>query len=73
MRIVIVIAAVVGILAILIAVMNVMPQSIGIIGGADGPTAIFVAAKFNYWGIFLLIACILIIVVVVLLIITRKR
>ena len=47
--------------------------SIGIIGGADGPTAIFVTSNVNWLSICGLIAAILVIVLVVLTIYRHKK
>ena len=47
--------------------------SIGIIGGADGPTAIFVTSNVNWLSIGGLIAAILVIVLVVLTIYRHKK
>ena len=42
-----------GILSILLMGCSVREAaSIGIIGGADGPTAIYVTSKINWWSIF---------------------
>lgn len=47
--------------------------SIGIIGGADGPTTIFVTSNVNWLSICGLIAAILVIVLVVLTIYRHKK
>ena len=46
-------------------------DSIGIIGGADGPTAIFVSSSFNWWSI--IIGAVIIIAIIVAIILYLKR
>ena len=52
---------------------NTESDSIGIIGGADGPTAVFVSSDINWLGIFGFIAVIAVAVLVVLVICRKKK
>ncbi|MBP3655136.1 MAG: sodium ion-translocating decarboxylase subunit beta [Clostridia bacterium] len=47
--------------------------AIGIIGGADGPTAVFVTSRINWPGVFGLIGVIAAVIGIVLVIRHRKR
>ena len=44
--------------------------SVGIIGGADGPTAVFIAGRFP-WEIFLV--CVILIVLIICFVIKKKK
>ena len=52
---------------------NHRAASIGIIGGADGPTAVFIASKVNWPSIYRLLGAIIMTVLVVLLIYRNKK
>ena len=52
---------------------NTKSDSIGIIGGADGPTAVFVSSDINWLGIFGIIGVIAVAVFVVLIICRKKK
>ena len=47
--------------------------SVGVIGGADGPTAIFVASNINWWVVCGLVALVAVIVLVLLAIYRNKK
>lgn len=47
--------------------------SIGIIGGADGPTAIFVSSSVNWWSIIIEAVIIIAVIVAVILYIKRRK
>ena len=49
------------------------PASVGIIGGADGPTAIFVASNINWLNIFAFIGVAIVAVLVALIIYRNKK
>ena len=51
---------------------NMQSDSIGIIGGADGPTAVFVSSNINWLGIFGIVGLI-VVAVLITLFICRKR
>ena len=48
-------------------------SSIGIIGGADGPTAILVTTDFNWWRIAGIIIAIAVVIVGVVLLFKKKK
>ena len=47
--------------------------SIGIIGGADGPTAIFVTSKINWLSVYGLIGVVIVTILVALIIYLKKK
>ena len=51
---------------------NNKAASIGIIGGADGPTAIFVTSKINWPSIFELLGVIIVILVSLIIYLNKK-
>lgn len=52
---------------------NKEAASIGVIGGADGPTAIFVTSKINWFAMVSGIAAIIIIIVAIIYFFRRKK
>ena len=52
---------------------NTKSDSIGIIGGADGPTAVFVSSDINWLWIFGFIGAIAVAVLVVLILCRKKK
>lgn len=52
---------------------NKESTSIGIIGGADGPTAIFITSKINWLAVFGFVGIIIAAVLVVLIIYRNKK
>lgn len=52
--------------------MKILSSSIGIIGGADGPTAIFVSTADDFW-VYVEIATAVIVAVVATILIIKKR
>lgn len=52
--------------------MKTLSSSIGIIGGADGPTAIFVTTSDDFW-IYVGVAAVVIIAIVATVLIIKKR
>lgn len=52
--------------------MNILLSSIGIIGGADGPTAIFVTASPDWWK-YVLGAAVIVAAVVAMITFHRKK
>ena len=52
---------------------NNKAASIGIIGGADGPTAIFVTSKINWPSVYGLIGVIIVTILVALIIYLKKK
>lgn len=67
-----VIGVVAAVLAVILGVAVYMGEksSIGVIGGADGPTAVFVAGSLGSWVVPLLVVIVLLLVVIL---IYRKR
>lgn len=52
--------------------MKTLSSSIGVIGGADGPTAIFVTTSDDFW-IYVGVAAVIVAVVATVLIIKRRK